>query len=82
MSTITPGSTTGTANNINNVLRLVDGILAGLPALFQIIEDESTRSGLSTEQIAERAGVKLDAERLRLLDDLMRLGARPPGESS
>ena len=68
-------STPNPTNNINNVVRLVDGIVAGLPALLQIIEDESTRSGLTTEEIAARAGVKLDDERLRLLNDLARLGA-------
>ncbi len=73
-------STSDSIQNATQIARLLDGILAGLPALLQLLADERSRSGLTTEQIAERAGVKLDDERLRLIADLARLGGQASPE--
>ncbi len=39
------------------------------PVLARLLNRERTRTGLSVEEICERAGLAIDSERARLLDD-------------
>jgi len=63
---------------------MADWVILG-PMLAKILADfiaaERSRSGLSTQEIFERAGRQLDQNEVKLLEDLERLqGAEEPTE--
>lgn len=45
---------------------------------LQFLQNEQTRGGMTTDEVFARAGVTLDANTAKLLDDLTRLSAGTP----
>jgi hypothetical protein len=62
-----------TTDKFEIALKAINSAVVLLPEFFQLLEERKQRSGMTTEQILARAGVRFGENELNLLTDVARL---------